>query len=324
MNHVWKEISIQDIPGFTIGQAENAEAGTGVTVILCGEKGACCGLDIRGGGPASRESGLLNPLAANDAVHAIVLSGGSAFGLDSASGVMKWLEERNIGFPTGFGCVPIVCASCLFDLAAGDPSVRPDAAMGYQACNAAPNFREGNHGCGTGATVGKARGAAYMMKAGIGAYAVQCGDLLVGAVVGVNAMGDIHDAETGRKIAGMLSEEGNMDVSCEEELCRMALNPFTGTTNTTIGAILTNGDFTKTELTKIAGMAHDGYARAIRPVHTMYDGDSIYAASTRTVRADINVAGTLAAIVMGRAIASAVMHAEPAFGLKCASDFAGR
>lgn len=321
MKQVWEEISVTDIPGFSIGQAENSEAGTGVTVILCGEKGACCGVDIRGGAPASRECGLLNPLAANDAVHAIVLSGGSAFGLDSASGVMRWLEERKIGFETGYGNVPIVCTSCLFDLAAGRSDIRPDADMGYQACVNAPNFTEGNHGCGTGATVGKACGASRMMKSGIGAYAVRCGELLVGAVVGVNAMGDIHDPDTGRKIAGVLSEEGTLEADCEQELCRMALNPFTGTFNTTIGAILTNGDFNKTELTKIAGMAHDGYARAIRPVHTMYDGDSIYAASTRSVRADINVAGTLAAIVMSKAIVSAVLHAHPAFGLKCAADF---
>lgn len=321
MRDVFKEISIEDIDGFTIGQAEDKEAATGVTVILCGEKGKVCGADIRGGGPASRENGLLNPLAANDAVHAIVLSGGSAFGLDSASGVMQYLEERNIGFETGFGNVPIVVGSCLFDLAVGNPSIRPDKAMGYAACAAAPNFQEGNHGCGTGATVGKARGAGHMMNAGIGAYALQCGDLKVGAIVGVNAMGDVYDPYTGRKLAGLLDDEGTLHASSEEELCRTALNPFTGVTNTTIGAILTNGIFNKTEMTKIAGMAHDGYARAIRPVHTMYDGDTIYAASNCTVKADINVVGTMAAIVMAKAINHAVLHTESAYGLKCAKDF---
>ena len=321
MKHVYKEISIKDIPGFVIGQAEDGEAGTGTTVILCGEKGACTGVDIRGGGPASRESGLLNPLAANDAVHAIVLSGGSAFGLDCAGGVMKYLEERNIGFPTGFGNVPIVVTSCLFDLPVGSAKVRPDAKMGYTACEAAPNFVEGNHGCGTGATVGKAKGPQYMMKSGIGSYAVKLGDLVVGAVVGVNAMGDIIDPSTGKKLAGVLSNEGTLEASCEEEMWKLAMNPFTGTTNTTIGAILTNADLNKTELTKVAGMAHDGYARAIYPVHTMYDGDSIYASSTRTVKADINVVGSLAAMVMAKAIINAVEHCEGAYGLKCAKDF---
>ena len=321
MSDVFKEINIEDIPGFVIGQAEDKEAATGVTVILCGEDGKVCGADIRGGGPASRENGLLNPLAANDAVHAIVLSGGSAFGLDSASGVMQYLEERHIGFETGYGNVPIVVASCLFDLAVGDASLRPDKAMGYAACNAAPNFKQGNYGCGTGATVGKARGAAYMMNSGIGAYALQCGELKVGAIVGVNAMGDVYEPYTGKKIAGLLDDNGTLNANSEEELCRTALNPFTGVTNTTIGAILTNGTFNKTEMTKIAGMAHDGYARAIRPVHTMYDGDTIYAASSCTVKADINVVGTMAAIVMAKAIDNAVLHTESAYGLKCAKDF---
>ena len=321
MNTVYHEIAIEDIRGFTIGQAEDKEAATGVTVILCGEDGKVCGADIRGGGPASRENGLLNPLAANDAVHAIVLSGGSAFGLDSAGGVMQYLEERNIGFETGYGKVPIVVASCLFDLAVGNAKVRPDAKMGYAACTAAPNFKQGNYGCGTGATVGKTRGPEFMMNSGIGTYAVQCGDLKVGAIVGVNAMGDVYDPTDGKKLAGLLDDNGTLHASSEEELLRTALNPFTGVTNTTIGAILTNGCFNKTEMTKIAGMAHDGYARAIRPVHTMYDGDTIYAVSSCTAKADINVVGTLAAMVMAKAIDNAVLHTESAYGLKCAKDF---
>lgn len=321
MNSVFREIAIEDIDGFTIGQAEDKEAATGVTVILCGENGKVCGADIRGGGPASRENGLLNPLAANDAVHAIVLSGGSAFGLDSASGVMQYLEERNIGFETGYAKVPIVVASCLFDLGVGNSTVRPDKAMGYAACAAAPNFKQGNYGCGTGATVGKTSGPQFMMNSGIGAYAIQSGDLKVGAIVGVNAMGDVYDPDTGKKLAGLLDETGMLSASSEEELCRLTLNPFTGVTNTTIGAILTNGIFNKTEMIKIAGMAHDGYARAIRPVHTMYDGDTIYAASSCAVKADINVVGTLAAIVMAKAINNAVLNTESAYGLKCAKDF---
>lgn len=320
MNTVLKKIQIEDIEGFRIGQAEYKEAATGVTVILT-DKAACTGIDIRGGGPASRESGLLNPLAANDAVNAVVLSGGSAFGLASAEGVVQYLEERGIGFETGCGVVPIVCASCLFDLELIRADIRPDKELGYQACLNAPNFRQGNYGCGTGATVGKPAGPQYMMKSGIGAAAYQCGELKVGAIVGVNAMGDIYNPYTGKKIAGMLDENGTMNASSEETLYAMQLNPFTGTTNTTIGAVLTNGDFNKTELTKIAGMAHDGYARAINPVHTMYDGDSIYAMSTRTTKADINVVGSLAAKAMAEAIVNAVMNAESAYGLKSAKDF---
>ncbi len=314
-----KEIAIQSIPGFSIGQAEITESATGVTVILA-EQGAVTGVDIRGGGPASRESGLLNPLAANDGVHAVVLSGGSAFGLASADGVMRYLEEKDIGFRTGDGVVPIVCTSCIYDLGLVDSKTRPDAALAYQACCNAPNFQEGNHGCGTGATVGKASGPAYMMKAGIGSYAVQLGDFQIGAIVAVNAMGDVFDPATGKKIAGMLSKDFTLDASCEEALyanfTQMQLH-----TNTTIGAILTNGKFNKTQCAKIAGMAHDGFARAINPVHTMFDGDTIYTMSHGDVTIDINVAGSLAARVMAQAILNACRNAEPMYGLKSAQSF---
>ncbi len=321
MNSILKQISITDIEGFSIGQAENTEAGTGVTVILA-PHGACTGIDIRGGGPASRESGLLNPLASNDAVHAVVLSGGSAFGLDSATGVMRYLEEKNIGFETGYGVVPIVCASCLFDLGVGRRDIRPDAAMGYTACLNAPNFKEGNHGAGTGASVGKAGRADQAMKSGIGAAAFQAGDLKVGAIVAVNAMGDVYDPSDGRKLAGMISDDGTLSASCEEALFAMR-NSITlkEHTNTTIGAILTNGKFNKTELTKIAGMGHDGYARAIYPVHTKWDGDSLYAMSYGTIASDLNIAGALGAKAVAAAIDNAVLHTESAYGLKCAEDF---
>lgn len=314
-----KEIAITDIEGFQIHQAEDREAATGLTIILA-EKGACTGIDIRGGGPASRESGLLNPLAANDAVHAVLLSGGSAFGLNSAEGIMKYCEERGIGFPTSAGPVPIVCASCIYDLEVGRSDVRPDARMAYQACLSEPNFREGNYGAGTGATVGKAHGPQFMMKSGIGAYAVQLGRLQVGAVAAVNAMGDIFDPHTGKKLAGMLNAAGTMEDTCEEALYDLSLQAEEHT-NTTIAAILTNGRFNKTELTKIAGMAHDGFARAINPVHTMYDGDTVYAMTNGMVQADINTAGALAARVMAEAIDHAVLHTAAAYGLKCAGDF---
>lgn len=313
-----KSISITEIEGFSIGQAELMESGTGVTVILTGEKGAACGVDIRGGGPASRECGLLNPLAANDAVHAVVLSGGSAFGLDSASGVMKYLEEKNIGFPTSCGVVPIVCASCIYDLEFVSNKIRPDATLGYQACLNAPNFQEGNYGAGCGATCGKAMGEKFMMKAGIGQAAIQLGNFKIGAVVVVNAMGDIFDPHTGKKIAGMLNPQGNLETSTLDVLCSMP-SP-SEKENTTIGAIFTNARFNKTELTKIAGMAHDGFARAINPVHTMFDGDSIYALSSGDIQIDINIAGSLAAEVMAQAIVNAVKHTTASHGVPCASD----
>lgn len=312
MNSFCKEISIKEIEGFEIGNAEIREAGTGCTVILAGE-GAVTGLDVRGGGPASRESALLNPLAANSSVNAVLLSGGSAFGLNAAAGVMDFLEERNLGFPTDCGVVPIVCASCLFDLPVATAKIRPDRELGYQACMNAGNYRDGVYGAGTGATVGKAMGMEHCMKAGIGSFAVQAGDLKIGAVVAVNALGNIVDPETGRTIAGILDDQLNFVDSIEAMLKGL---PVQGVTNTTIGVILTNGAFNKTELTKIAGMAHNGYAMSIRPVHTMFDGDSIYAMSKGNVKADINIAGALAAEVMSKAVINAVLSAEDAYGIR--------
>ncbi len=315
-----KEISIQEIKGIKIGQSENQAAGTGCTVFLS-ETGIRAGLDVRGGGPASRESELLNPLAAAQVIHAIVLAGGSAYGLGAADGVMKYLEEKGIGFEVGPSLkVPLVCQSDLFDLTVGDPYIRPDKAMGYDAClraeeNGTGNYRDGNFGAGCGATVGKFAGMDYCMKSGIGSYAVQIGELQVGAVVAVNALGDIYDWKTGQKIAGLLAEDRRTFRSTEELMyasTEIVENKFTG--NTTIGVIITNGKFEKASLCKIAGMAHDGYARSIRPVHTTADGDSIYAVSVGDVEADQDLTGVLAAEVMSEAIIRAVMSAEGAYG----------
>lgn len=315
-----KEISIQEIKGIKIGQSENQAAGTGCTVFLS-ETGMRAGLDVRGGGPASRESELLNPLAAAQVIHAIVLAGGSAYGLGAADGVMKYLEEKGIGFEVGPSLkVPLVCQSDLFDLTVGDPYIRPDKAMGYDAClraeeNGTGNYRDGNFGAGCGATVGKFAGMDYCMKSGIGSYAVQIGELQVGAVVAVNALGDIYDWKTGKKIAGLLAEDRRTFRSTEELMyasTEIVENKFTG--NTTIGVIITNGKFEKASLCKIAGMAHDGYARSIRPVHTTADGDSIYAVSVGDVEADQDLTGVLAAEVMSEAIIRAVMSAEGAYG----------
>ena len=317
-----KEIQITEIENMKIGNAQNEQAGTGCTVLLF-EKGAPAGLDVRGGGPASRESELLKPMAAAGAIHGILLSGGSAFGLDAAGGVMRYLEERGIGFDVGVTKVPLVCQSCLFDLGAADFKFRPDQAMGYEACVNAEggNYRDGNVGAGTGCTVGKLHGMEYSMKSGIGSYAVQLGELKVGAIVAVNALGDVFDWRTGEKLAGMLDSEKTGFLDSEEELFKSfeaVENRFVE--NTTIGAVITNGRFDKARLGKIAGMAHDGYARAIRPVHTTADGDSIYAVSTGTVEADLDMVGALAARVMAEAIRRAVLSAKAAYGYPAAGD----
>lgn len=317
-----KEISIKNIENIKIGNAQNREAGTGCTVVIC-ENGAPTGLDVRGGGPASRESELLKPVAAADSIHAVLLSGGSAFGLDAAGGVMQYLEERNIGYDVGITKVPLVCESCLFDLAVGDYQVRPDKEMGYEACvNAeAGNYKDGNEGAGTGATVGKLHGADGCMKSGIGSYAVQIGELKVGAIAAVNALGDIYDWKSGEKVAGLLAEDQKTFLDTEEEFYKsyaVVENKFVE--NTTLGIVITNAKFDKTQLCKIASMTQNGYARSIRPVHTTADGDSIYAMSVGEVSADQDMVGTLAAQVMSEAILRAVMSAESDYGFVAVKD----
>ena len=318
-----REISIREIKGLCIGQMEDADAGTGCTVLVC-ERGMAAGLDIRGGGPASRDTHLLDPLTAAQSIHAVVLGGGSAFGLGAADGVMAYLEKRDIGFDVGVTKVPLVAQSDIFDLTVGDKSVRPDRAMGYAAAkNAmeAPNYRDGNYGAGCGATVGKLAGMETCMKSGIGSYAIQLGPLQIGAVVVVNALGDVYDWKTGRKVAGLLTpdKKGFRDsVALMQESIAVHENRFAE--NTTIGAVVTNAAFTKPQLCKIAGMAHNGYARSIRPVHTSADGDSIYALSVGDVSADMDLVGTLAAEVMSEAILRAVTSAESAYGFLAAEE----
>ena len=318
-----QEIEISTIGQVKIGHAQDEAAGTGCTVIVC-PQGAPTGLDVRGGGPASRESELLNPLAAAEGIHAVLLSGGSAFGLDAAGGVMDYLQKQDIGFDTGIVKVPLVCQSCIFDLGVGKSDVYPDRAMAIAACEDAWRggpVSQGNVGAGMGATVGKYLDPARMMKSGLGVYAVAVGSLKVGAVVSVNALGDIFDLDTGRELAGMLSEDGAGFASTEAafyEDTRRQDNFFTG--NTTIGAVITNARFNKSEMNKIAAMAQNGLARTINPVHTTADGDSVYAMSVGQLSADINVVGTLAARVLGMAVNRAVCSAEPAFGLKTAAQ----
>ena len=318
-----KEISIRDITAVTIGQVENREAGTGCTVFIC-KDGMRAGLDVRGGGPASRESQLLNPLMAARTIHAIVLAGGSAFGLGTADGVMKLLEERGIGFDVGVTKVPLVAQADLFDLTVGDPFIRPDAAMGYEAARLAldaPNYRDGNNGAGCGATVGKIGGMPTCMKTGIGSYAVQLGPLQLGAVVALNALGDVFDWKTGRQIAGLLTEDRSAfrrTTAVLQQSIDVVENRFVG--NTTLAVIITNAAFEKPALCKIAGMGHDGYARSINPVHTSFDGDSIYAVSVGDIPADQELVGSLAAEAISEAITRAVRSAESAYGFPAAAD----
>ena len=317
-----REISIREIENIKIGNAEHKEAGTGCTVIIC-ESGAPTGLDVRGGGPASRDTELLKPVSAAQSIHAVLLSGGSAFGLDAAGGVMQYLEERDVGFDVGITKVPLVCQSCLFDLGVGNFKVRPDKKMGYEACLNAEkgNYKDGNVGAGTGATVGKLHGADDCMKSGIGSYAVQIGELKVGAIVAVNALGDIYDWKSGKKVAGLLAKDKKTLLNTEDEFYKnyqIVENKFVE--NTTIGVIITNAKFNKTQLCKIASMTQNGYARSIRPVHTTADGDSIYAMSVGEVLADQDMVGTLSAQVMSEAILRAVMSADSAYGFISAKD----
>lgn len=318
----FKEIDIKEIENIKIGNYTDSKNGTGTTVFIA-EQGAPTGCDVRGGGPASRETTLLLPGSASQGIHALVLGGGSAYGLDAAGGVMKFLEEKNIGFPVEKGVVPLVVQSDIFDLSVGSFNVRPDQNYGYKACENAfkENYCDGNFGGGTGATCGKMKGMEFCTKTGIGSYAVKIGEIKIGAVVIVNALGNIYD-HNGKCIAGMLNEDKNNFESIEDYMytnySKKYENNFTG--NTTIGVILTNAEFDKNRLSKIAAMTHNGYARSIRPVHTSGDGDTIYAMSLGNVKADHDLIGTLSAEVMSRAIENAVFNASSAYGIMASED----
>lgn len=312
METAMKEIPITSMENLRIGSAQDDGAKTGVTVLLF-DQGAKVGADISGGGPASRETPLTLPLTADNPVNAIVLSGGSAFGLAAADGVMRYLEEHGVGYDTGFAKVPLVCQSCIYDLGVGRADIRPDGRMGYAACvDAEKNSpRSGRTGAGTGASVGKLYGMERAMTSGMGFYAASIGKLQMAAVVVVNALGDIFDPATGKKLAGLLTEDKKGFSDTCEELYRISRKRDFFTGNTTIGVIITNGRFEKAQMSKIASMAGNAYGRCIRPVGTMADGDTVYAASTGNVEADINMAGTFAAEVMQRAILDAVRSSVP-------------
>lgn len=315
-------IAFTDIDGIEVGHAQHLEAATGCTVILCRD-GATAGVDVRGGAPGTRETDLLEPMNLVQKIHAVMLAGGSAFGLDAAAGVMQYLEEKQIGFDVGVTRVPIVCGAVLFDLMIGDCHIRPDKSMGYAAClNAGKDCPQGNVGAGTGATVGKILGMDRAMKSGLGACAVQVGQLKVGALVAVNCLGDVIDPQTGEQLAGLLREDRVTQANTEEIMIAMYAekrNLFSG--NTTLGVVATNACLDKAQATKLASMAHNGYARTMRPSHSMVDGDTIFALATGSVSAELSVVGLLAARMVERAVVSSVHNASSLCGLKSYADF---
>ena len=324
--------SITDVPGLKVGHYTLTERPTGCTVLIC-EAGATAGVDVRGSAPGTRETDLLSPIHSVQQVQAILLSGGSAFGLDAASGVVRYLEEHNLGYKIGnLGVVPIVPAAILMDLGVGNFKIRPNADAGYKACLAAGTgpVPEGNVGAGAGATIGKMFGPKFAMKSGLGTASIKIGDtgIVVGALVAVNAIGDVVHPETGKVIVGARSEDGKSFRNSMAAIMNGYRVITQDGTNTTIGVVATNAPFNKTQMTKIAQMAHDGYARSINPVHTMADGDTIFSMSTGTakVKADLSAIGAIAATVMARAVVRAAMQATSLleFGLPAYRDYSGR
>lgn len=319
-----REIPVSEMKGFKIGHAQDVEHATGCTAILC-EQGAWAGVDVRGGSPASRETELLRPVNTVQQIHCVMLSGGSAFGLEAGDGAMQFLAERDVGFDTGFGKVPIVCGASLFDLELVSNKVRPDKAMGYAACVDAMSGKEpaqGNVGAGTGATVGKFHGPTHMMKAGLGIYAAQSGAVQCAAIVAVNALGDIMDYDTKKLMAGLLTDDGSAMADTVQVMYREIENnrkPWAG--NTTIGCVITNAKLDKCQCNKLASIAHNGYAQAIRPVHCAADGDTIFLMTTGEVEVGVDAVGALITECMGRAINRAALNSAPAYGLKSAQSF---
>jgi len=322
------KIPITAIDGILVGHAQDDNALTGCTVIICMD-GAIGGVDQRGGAPGTRETDLLRPMHMVEKVHAIMLSGGSAFGLDAASGAMQYLEEKNIGVNTGVAKVPIVPSAILFDLAIGSSTIRPNKEMGYQAClNASKNPpKQGNYGVGTGATIGKIFGMSQSMKSGIGMAGIDLGGgLLVTALMAVNAFGDIVDPKSGKILAGArTAQKGIIKLGSQDYFANTleTMKSFVGKTilsfaskqNTIIGVVATNASLTKEQANKVAQMAQNGLALSVRPAHTMLDGDTIFVLATGKKKADINLVGSYAAEMVSQAIINAVSHANRSGGL---------
>jgi L-aminopeptidase/D-esterase-like protein len=306
--------AITDVAGIEVGHFTDTRRPTGCSVVIA-RQGAVAGVDVRGAAPGTRETDLLQPSNLVERVHAITLSGGSAWGLDAASGVMQWLEEHGIGLPVGFGLVPIVPAAVLFDLPVGDHRIRPDARAGYEACAAASSAapQEGNVGAGAGALVGKAFGIAHAMKGGIGTASLRVGGVTVGAIVACNAVGDVVDPNSGMVIAGARSSDGQrLRDTRAALLAGEPMTPVLAGTNTTIGVIATDAVLSKPQAQRLAQVAHDGLARTINPVHTMLDGDTLFALATGQSgqTASMMLLATLAAEVTARAVVRAIAAAQ--------------
>jgi L-aminopeptidase/D-esterase-like protein len=322
-----KSGTITDVPGVRVGHATDLEGLTGCTVVLC-EKGAVGGVDQRGGAPGTRETDLLRPMHLVQKAHGVLLTGGSAFGLAAAEGVVRYLEERGVGFDARVARVPIVPAAVLFDLDLGEAQARPDAGMGYAACQAASEgpVQEGCVGAGTGATVGKALGPGRALKSGLGSAAVDLGGgIVVGALVAVNTFGDVVDPQTGAILAGarrLRSDEfANTLEVMKSRLGKIALR--FASSNTLIGVVATNARLSKEQANKVAQMAQDGIARAVRPAHTMFDGDTLFALSTGRKGADVNLIGAFAAEVVAQGVVRAVRAAEGLGGLPSCQQING-
>ncbi|HHX65155.1 MAG TPA: P1 family peptidase [Chloroflexi bacterium] len=310
--------ALTDVPGIEVGHITDREAWTGCTVALYRE-GATAGGLVRGLAPGTRETDLLRPGTLVEQAHAVLLTGGSAFGLAAADGVMRYLEEQNIGYDVGVTKVPIVPAAVIFDLAIGDATVRPDAAMGYAACVAARNDapEQGNVGAGTGATVGKVAGPGRAMKGGLGTASLRAGKLIVAALFIVNAFGDVVDPDSGRIVAGARNVDGS-PLDTARAIRGRLLRTIMSLRNTVIGVVATNARLDVAGANNIAAAAHDGLARVVRPSHTLYDGDTIFTLATGKTRAHPVLVGDMAAEVTARAILNAVRAAEDAAGLPAA------
>lgn len=313
------------VSGVKVGQVTLSQRPTGCTVVLV-EAGAVGGVDVRGGAPGTRETDLLNPLNVVEKVHAVVLAGGSAFGLDAASGVVRYLEEKGVGFETRAARVPIVPAAILFDLGVGaNPKIRPDADCGYRAAAAATAaaLAEGNVGAGAGATVGKLAGMGRAMKGGVGTFAVRLPNgLVVAALVAVNGVGDVIDPATGRVVAGVRSPDGRSLADARKLVRSGATLPSAPGENTTLGVIATNARLSKAQITKVAQMAHDGLARSLSPAHTPLDGDTLFAVATGTHEPSPHLLsiGALAAEVTAEAVVRGALAAESIPGFPAARD----
>lgn len=302
--------NILDVKGIKVGQVQQMEGLTGCSVIIC-EEGAVCGVDVRGSAPGTRETDLLDPINMIQKVHAVVLSGGSAFGLEATCGVSKYLEENGIGFDVGVAKVPIVTGAVLFDLGVGDPKCRPDIDMGYEACKIASytKLEQGNFGAGCGSTVGKIKGGDYCTKGGIGSYSIKLENgLVVAALIAVNAFGDVY--EEGKVIAGVLNDNKDGFLNTYDLMKQGVNKGGFNIDNTTIGVVATNAKLDKAQCKKVSQMAHNGFAKTIFPIHTPHDGDTIFTLATGEIETDITLLGSLATEVVEKSIINAIKNAK--------------